>query len=70
MIDANNPIADEPPTNGVLKFFTGPNEFLMELIQKKVSRANFVKALSCVGNHFMVHSGFQSKIWKKFAKMK
>src|SRR4051812_34737372 len=29
VIDANNPIADEPPVNGVLKFFTGPNDSLM-----------------------------------------
>jgi predicted dinucleotide-binding enzyme len=29
VIDATNPIADLPPVNGVLQFFTGPNESLM-----------------------------------------
>jgi 8-hydroxy-5-deazaflavin:NADPH oxidoreductase len=30
VIDATNPIADEPPINGVLKYTTGPNESLGE----------------------------------------
>lgn len=29
VIDATNPIADEPPVNGVLKYITGPNESLV-----------------------------------------
>src|SRR6476659_685416 len=35
VIDANNPIADAPPTNGVLKFYTQMNESLMEKLQKE-----------------------------------
>jgi predicted dinucleotide-binding enzyme len=55
VIDATNPIADEPPVNGVLKFFTGPNESLLERLQKHTPKARFVKAFSCVGNAFMVN---------------
>lgn len=58
VIDAANPIADAPPANGVLQFFTGPNESLMERLQKKAPGAHFVKAFSCVGNMFMVNPDF------------
>ncbi len=54
VLDATNPIADSPPINGVLQFFTGPNDSLLERLQRKAPEARFVKALSCVGNHFMV----------------
>ena len=33
VIDATNPIADAPPINGVLKFFTGLDDSLMERLQ-------------------------------------
>lgn len=55
VIDVTNPIADEPPVNGVLKFFTGPNDSLMERLQSAVPDAHFVKAFSCVGNSLMVN---------------
>lgn len=55
VMDATNPIADAPPTNGVLKFFTNLDESLMERLQKKVPDAHFVKVFSCVGNAFMVN---------------
>ncbi len=58
VIDATNPIADEPPVNGVLKFFTRLDESLMERLQKLAPKANFVKAFSCVGNAFMVNPDF------------
>src|SRR5262249_20419553 len=35
VIDATNPIADAPPTNGVLKFFTNLDESLMERLQRE-----------------------------------
>ncbi len=54
VLDATNPIAEAPPVNGVLQFFTGPGESLMERLQAKVPAARFVKAFSCVGNAFMV----------------
>ncbi len=54
VIDATNPIANAPPQDGVLQFFTGPNESLMELLQKKAPDAHLVKAFSCVGNALMI----------------
>lgn len=58
VIDANNPIADAPPVNGILQYFTGPNESLMERLQNAAPAANFVKAFSCVGNAFMFRPKF------------
>jgi predicted dinucleotide-binding enzyme len=58
VIDTTNPISDEPPENGVLKFFTGPNQSLMEKLQSIAPNANFVKCFSCVGNAFMVDPDF------------
>ncbi len=57
VIDANNPIGG-PPVGGVLQFFTGPNDSLMERLQKAAPAARFVKAFSCVGSHFMVNPSF------------
>jgi len=59
VIDAMNPIEESPPVNGVLRFFTGPNESLMERLQKQVPKAHFVKAFSSVGNAFMVQPDFE-----------
>jgi predicted dinucleotide-binding enzyme len=58
VIDANNPIADAPPDHGVIRFFTGPNESLMERLQAAFPAARFVKAWSSVGNAFMVNPTF------------
>jgi len=58
VIDANNPIADVPPVNGVLKFFTTYDESLLERLQKLAPKAHFVKAFSCVGNAQMVNPDF------------
>lgn len=58
VIDATNPIADEPPVHGVLKFFTTLDESLMERLQRKAPTAHFVKAFSCVGNPHMVNPDF------------
>ena len=58
VLDTTNPIADAPPQNGVLRFFTNLDQSLMERLQKKVPAAHFVKAFSCVGNAFMVNPQF------------
>jgi predicted dinucleotide-binding enzyme len=57
-IDACNPIAEAPPVNGVLQFFTGPNESLMEQLQSEFPEARFVKAFSSVGNMHMVNPSY------------
>lgn len=58
VIDTTNPIADEPPDHGVLRFFTGPNDSLMERLQKAAPAARFVKAYNSVGSPFMIHPRF------------
>jgi 8-hydroxy-5-deazaflavin:NADPH oxidoreductase len=60
IIDATNPIADAPPTHGVLKFFTTYDESLMERLQREFSAAHFVKAFSSVGNPQFVNPQYQS----------
>ncbi len=55
VIDATNPIADAPPTNGVLKFFTSLDASLMEDLQRAIPDAHFVKAFNSVGNALMVN---------------
>jgi predicted dinucleotide-binding enzyme len=55
VIDTTNPIADKPPVNGVLRFFTSLEESLLERLQKRVPAAHFVKAFSCVGSALMVN---------------
>ena len=61
VIDTTNPIADAPPVNGVLQFFTPVNTSLMERLQAAVPGAHFVKAFSCVGNAFMVDPDFNGQ---------
>src|SRR5262245_37608723 len=58
VIDATNPIADAPPTNGVLKFFTNLDESLMERLQREFAEARFIKAFNSVGQAFMVNPQF------------
>jgi predicted dinucleotide-binding enzyme len=58
IIDAANPIADVPPTAGVLSFFTGPNESLMERLQAEFPQTRFVKAFNSVGAPRMVNPQF------------
>lgn len=59
IIDATNPIADAPPTNGVLKFFTNLDESLMERLQREFVSARFVKAFNSVGSASMVDPKFK-----------
>jgi predicted dinucleotide-binding enzyme len=62
VIDTCNPIADAPPDHGVLQFFTGPNQSLMEQLQKEFSDAHFVKAFNSVGAPEMVNPQFAGGI--------
>jgi 8-hydroxy-5-deazaflavin:NADPH oxidoreductase len=59
VIDATNPIADAPPTNGVLKFFTTLDQSLMERLQSAFPDAHFVKAYNSVGNARMINPQFR-----------
>ena len=58
VIDTTNPIAAEPPVDGVIQFFTGPNSSLMERLQVAFPASRFVKAFSCVGHARMVNPQF------------
>ncbi len=58
IIDTTNPIAEAPPTDGVLSFFTGPNDSLLERFQRSHPSARFVKAWNSVGSARMVDPAF------------
>ncbi|HEY0664788.1 MAG TPA: NAD(P)-binding domain-containing protein [Gallionella sp.] len=59
VIDVTNPIADAPPVNGVLKYYTSLDESQMERLQREFGGARFVKAFNSVGNAFMVNPQFK-----------
>jgi predicted dinucleotide-binding enzyme len=61
VIDVTNPIADAPPVNGVLRFYTSLDESQMERLQREFGNARFVKAFNSVGNAFMVHPQLRGK---------
>ena len=61
VIDVTNPIDDKvAPENGVIKYFTGKDESLMERLQKLAPKANFVKAFNSIGNAFMINPDFNN----------
>jgi predicted dinucleotide-binding enzyme len=59
LVDTTNPIADAPPSNGVLKFFTNLDESLMERLQREFGNVRFVKAFNSVGHACMVNPRFK-----------
>ena len=61
VLDATNPIAAGAPVNGVLAYMTGPNESLMERLQKQAPAAKFVKCFSSVGSVLFVNPKLPSK---------
>jgi len=52
VLDTTNPISG-PPVNGVLPYFTGPNESLLERIQRAAPQAKVVKWMNSVGAALM-----------------
>lgn len=58
ILDTTNPIADVPPVDGVISFFTDGQRSLMEILQDAYPEAHFVKCFSSVGNALM----FQPKL--------
>jgi 8-hydroxy-5-deazaflavin:NADPH oxidoreductase len=59
VMDACNPIADAPPINGVLRFFTTLEDSLMERLQREFPKAYFVNAFNSVGAGRMVNPQFK-----------
>lgn len=59
LIDATNPIAEGAPVDGVLPFFTGPNESLGERIQKLLPKTRVVKAFNSVGSAKMINPRYE-----------
>jgi 8-hydroxy-5-deazaflavin:NADPH oxidoreductase len=55
IIDATNPISEEPPVDGVLNFFTSYGGSLMEELQRQYPDTRMVKAFNSVGAHLMVN---------------
>lgn len=60
ILDTTNPIAKEPPQDGVLKFFTTPNSSLMEELQAAFPAAELVKVFNSVGAALMVNPAIPS----------
>lgn len=61
VLDTTNPIADKPPQDGLVQFFTTLNDSLLERLQKQAPEAKFVKAFSSVGAYLMVDPKLPSK---------
>lgn len=62
VLDACNPIADAPPVNGVLQYYTKMNESLMEQLQKEFSGAHLVKAFNSVGQGQFVNPEYDGGV--------
>jgi 8-hydroxy-5-deazaflavin:NADPH oxidoreductase len=60
VIDTTNPISDAPPVDGVIQYFTGPNESLLERLQQGFPEIRLVKAFNSVGSARMVDPTFAS----------
>ncbi len=58
VLDTTNPIADAAPVDGVLPYFTGPGESLMERLQQAHPAARLVKAFNSVGAARMIDPEF------------
>jgi predicted dinucleotide-binding enzyme len=58
VIDATNPTTNQPPTGGVLHFYTTLEDSQLERLQRLVPEARFVKAFNSVGSYFMYKPAF------------
>lgn len=66
VIDATNPIADEAPEHGVLRYFTDRNESLGERLQAAFPALKIVKAFNTVGADFFVRPSFRDGVGSMF----
>lgn len=62
VIDATNPISKQPPTAGVLHFYTSLEDSQLERLQHLVPTARFVKAFNSVGSNYMYKPAFPQGI--------
>ncbi len=60
VMDACNPIADGPPANGVLPFFTSLDDSLMEQLQREFPAVRFVKVFNSVGSTQMINPQYKA----------
>jgi predicted dinucleotide-binding enzyme len=58
VIDVTNPMTGAPPVDGVIPFFTGPNDSLLERTQAAFPDARLVKAFNSVGSSKMVNPSY------------
>ncbi|HEV3326375.1 MAG TPA: NAD(P)-binding domain-containing protein [Puia sp.] len=58
VIDATNPTTKQPPTAGVLHFFTSLEDSQLERLQRLLPEARLVKAFNSVGANFMYKPKF------------
>jgi len=61
IMDATNPISGAPQ-QGILPFFTSPNESLGEKVQAKVPHSHVVKAFNSVGAIHMINPRYEQGI--------
>jgi len=60
VIDTTNPMVEAAPVDGVIQYFTGPNDSLLERLQTAFPSVRFVKAFNSVGATRMVNPDFTS----------
>jgi predicted dinucleotide-binding enzyme len=60
VMDTCNPIADVPPTDGLLKFFSSLDESLMERLQREFPAVRFVKVFNSVGAPQMINPQYKA----------
>lgn len=58
VLDATNPISGEAK-GGIVPYFTGPNDSLLQRLQKAAPAAKFVKCFNSVSAHLMVKPQFK-----------
>jgi predicted dinucleotide-binding enzyme len=66
VIDATNPISKQPPTAGVLHFYTSLEDSQLERLQRLLPSARLVKAFNSVGSTSMYKPSFPGGVPSMF----